>query len=301
MTELAGQHPQILLMTGDLGYMAIEPFADAFPERFFNAGVAEQNMVGMATGLAEAGYIPFTYSIGTFASLRPFEFFRNGAILHQLPVRVAGVGGGFEYGSAGLTHFGLEDVGVLRTQPGLTLVAPADHQQARTALLQTWNQPGPVYYRLGKDDRSVVPGLDGRFELGRAQMVRDGSDVLLLAMGSIAGEAVRAAELLEKDGVQATVIVVASLTPAPHADLARALSGFPVALTVEAHYLVGGLGSLVSEVAAGLGVSCRVIRCGVQGSDDGRTGSQEFLHRQHGLSAEALAATALRALGRKRA
>src|SRR6478672_10951046 len=127
LTELAERDPRVLLLTGDLGYMALEPFADAHPERFFNVGVAEQNMVGIATGLAEAGFVPFVYSITTFATLRPYEFIRNAPVLHDLPVRIAGVGGGFEYGHAGHTHHGLEDVGVTRLQPGLTVVAPADH------------------------------------------------------------------------------------------------------------------------------------------------------------------------------
>lgn len=300
LTELGAESPKILLMTGDLGYMAIEPFAEAFPDRFFNVGVAEQNMIGMATGLADAGYLPFTYSIAPFAALRPFEFLRNGPILHRLPVRVAGVGGGFEYGPAGPTHYGLEDVGVLRTQPGLTLIAPADHQQMRTALLQTWNHPGPVYYRLGKDDRTVVPGLEGRFELGRAQFVREGGDLLLVAMGSVAGEAVGAAKRLEDAGVRAAVLIVASLNPPPHEDLARVLSRVPLAVTVEAHYVVGGVGSLVSEVAAELGLSCRVLRCGVRRPPDGVTGSQDYLHRSHGLGADQIAASAQDALVRIR-
>ena len=116
---LAERDPRILLLTGDLGYTVLEPFAERFPDRFFNVGVAEQNMVGLATGLAGAGFIPFVYSIVTFASLRAYEFIRNGPILHHLPVRIVGVGGGFEYGTAGATHHGLEDVGVMRIQPVL--------------------------------------------------------------------------------------------------------------------------------------------------------------------------------------
>src|SRR5260221_14312183 len=114
LIELAHQNPEIVLLTGDLGFMALEPFADAFPDRFYNAGVAEQNMVGLATGLAEAGFVPFVYSIVTFATLRPYEFIRNGPIAHQLRVRIVGIGGGFEYGAAGHSHPGLQDVGVMR-------------------------------------------------------------------------------------------------------------------------------------------------------------------------------------------
>jgi transketolase len=298
LAALAEKDPRVLLLTGDLGYMALEPFSEKFPRRFFNVGVAEQNMVGLATGLAEGGFLPFVYSIVTFAALRPYEFIRNGPILHKLPVRIAGVGGGFEYGHAGPTHHGLEDIGVMRLQPGLTVVAPADHEQARAALSATWNLPGPVFYRLGKDDKSVVPGLDGRFEIGRAQVVREGEDLLLIAMGSITLEAVRAAEDLARRGVSSTVAVVASIQPAPVADLVALLSRFPAALTIEAHYVVGGLGSLVSEIIAEEGIGCRLLRCGVRRGADGASGSQEFLHGIHGLSREALVATALTALGR---
>src|SRR6266516_2483950 len=114
VTELAQRDPRIVLLTGDLGYMALEPFADAFPDRFFNVGVAEQNMIGLATGLAEAGFIPFAYSIATFATMRPYEFLRDGPILHELPVRLVGVGGGLDYGHNGVTHYALEDVALMR-------------------------------------------------------------------------------------------------------------------------------------------------------------------------------------------
>ncbi|MCC7448049.1 MAG: 1-deoxy-D-xylulose-5-phosphate synthase [Anaerolineae bacterium] len=296
VTELAARDPRVLLLTADLGYMALEVFSDKFPERFINVGVAEQNMVGVATGLADAGFIPFLYSIVTFAALRPYEFIRNGPILHQFPVRIAGVGGGFEYGPAGPTHHGLEDVGVMRVQPGITVIAPADYAQTCTAIHATWDLPGPVYYRLGKDDKAVVPGLDGRFELGRAQIIRDGGDLLLIAMGGITPEVAAAADALETRGIRCTVAVVASLNPAPVDDLAALLARFPVALTVEAHYVVGGIGSLVAEVAAEHGLSCRVMRCGVRTTPDGVTGSQQYLQESHGLSREALVETALRVM-----
>jgi transketolase len=299
LTELAAGDPRILLLTGDLGYMALEPFAERFPDRFFNAGVAEQNMVGVATGLAEAGFVPFVYSIVTFATLRPYEFIRNGPVLHRLPVRIVGIGGGFEYGTQGASHHGLEDVGVLRTQPGIAIVAAADHAQAATALRATADLAGPVYYRLGKDDTYTVPGLEGRFELGRAQRVREGRDLVMIAMGSVASEAVAAAEMLGREGIRCGALVVASVQPAPVADLAAALAEVPVALTVEAHSVAGGLGSLVSEVSAERGLACRVVRCGVRGVSDGLCGSQAYLYRSHGLSREALVDTACRALGRR--
>ena len=283
LVELAGRDERIVLLTGDLGFMALEPFSDRFPDRFFNVGVAEQNMVGLATGLAESGYLPFLYSIATFASLRGYEFIRNGPVAHRLPVRIVGVGGGFEYGSAGPTHHGLEDVGVMRLQPGLTVIAPADHRQARAAFLATWDHDGPIYYRIGKDDRTEVPGLDGEFALGRAELVRDGRTLLLVTMGSLASAAVAAAEELD-----AAALVVSTLNP-PHAkELASRLSSFERIVTVEAHYLSGGLGSLVAEVIAEYRLPCRLVRCGVDEPSDGRSGSPDYYLARHGLSKEAI-------------
>src|SRR5262249_36480657 len=250
LVELAAEGRRIALLTGDLGYMALEPFMERYPDRFVNIGVAEQNMVGIATGLAEAGFVPFVYSIVTFATLRPYEFIRNGPVWHRLPVRIVGVGGGFEYGAQGLSHHGLEDVGVMRVQPGMTVVAPADHQQMASALRATWNVEGPVYYRIGKDDKTVVPGLEGRFRPGRAEVLGDGHDVALVVMGSVASEAAAAAKTLAERGVRARVVVVASVQPAPVDDLRAALADVPLAVSVEAHYVNGGVGSLAAEVIA---------------------------------------------------
>jgi transketolase len=296
LMELAERDPRVMLLTGDLGFMALEPFAQQFPRQFINMGVAEQNMIGVATGLAEGGFIPFCYSIVTFATLRGYEFIRNGPLLHHLPVRIIGMGGGFEYGHAGPTHHGLEDIAVMRAQPGMTVIAPADSKQTRTALLSTWDMAAPVYYRLGKNDKAEVKGLNGRFAMGEVEVVRAGKDILILSMGSIGTEAVRAGELLATRGIEATVAVVASISPPPLDDLHRLLARFPAALTVEAHYLVGGLGSLVSEVVAGNGFHCQVTRCGVVSLVHGLNGSEEYLKQLYGLKAETLAETAQRVL-----
>ncbi len=295
LLKLAGQDERVLLLTGDLGYTVLESFAEKFSNRsdsrhnrFFNLGVAEQNMVGVGTGLAEAGYIPFLYSIATFAAIRPYEFIRNGPILHRLPVRIVGVGGGFEYGTAGMTHWALEDVALMRTQPGMTVVAPADHLQTRAALLETWDMPGPVYYRLGKDDKTTIPGLDGRFALGRPQLIRKGSDLLIITMGSVTSEVTKAANALSGMGIECTVIVVSSLNPGPIDDLVDVLPCFSVAMTVENHYRAGGLGSVVSEIIAEHGIGCRVVRCGIERVLDGVSGGTDYLRHIHGLSSEAL-------------
>jgi len=287
---LAERDPRVVLLTGDLGFTVVEPFAERFPDRFFNLGVAEQNMIGVATGMAEAGLVPFTYSLATFASLRPYEFIRNGPVLHRLPVRMIGVGGGFDYGVQGATHHGLEDLGVLRLQPGLTVLAPADHEQLESAVLATWDLPGPVYYRVGKADTATVPGLGGRFSLDRAEVLHDGDEVALVATGGVAVAAAEAAEALRARGISCASAVVAAISPAPVDDLVRLLAPVPLVVTVEAHYAVGGLGSLVAEVVADHGLGCRVVRQGVRLEPGGPVGSQAWFHERAGLTAEAIVA-----------
>jgi transketolase len=297
LCELADADPRVVLFTADLGFMVLEEFAKSHPSRFFNVGVAEANMIGLATGLAASGFIPFTYSIATFASMRCYEQIRNGPVLHGLPVRVVGVGGGFEYGHAGYTHHALEDLGIARIQPGLTVIAPADHLQASAAIHTTYDLPGPIYYRLGKRDDYVLPGLEGRFRLGRVETIRTGSDILMLTLGSISTETVKAAGLLALQGVEATICVVSSLRPAPLEDLVELLARFRVTVTVEEHYSDGGLGSLVCEIAAESASTCRVVRCGIKTMPASVCGSEGCLRDANGLGADGILKSALAAMG----
>lgn len=295
LADLSDQHAEIMLLTADLGFMALDAFMDRHPERFLNVGVAEQNMIGLATGLALEGFIPFTYSIVSFATLRPYEFIRNGPLLHQLPVRIIGVGGGFEYGSAGPTHHGLEDVGVMRLQPGIAIIAPADAQQAKQALLATWDLPQPIYYRIGKDEKRIIPGLEGRFELGRLNILREGHQLVIFVMGAITYEVMQAVMQLEDQGVYPTLACVSSVVPAPREQIITLLQEHPQAMTIEAHYVTGGLGSLIAEIAAEEGIAIRLHRLGVQSrSTDGRAGSQTYLEAKHGLDVPSIVQTVTR-------
>jgi transketolase len=283
LCDLAAANDRIVLLTGDLGHLAMEPFRERFPDRFFNAGVAEQNMIGLATGLAEAGFLPYAYSIATFAALRPLEFIRNGPVLHRLPVRVVGMGMGFEYGHSGHTHYGIEDVGVLRTLPGLTIVIPADSDQAANAIRDTHNLSGPVYYSLGKDDKIAVPGLNGRFQLGKIQVTRKGSDVALVTMGSLSQEVDLAAQQLSSEGLEAAVAVVSNFYPDPEDETAAFLSSFRHVVSVEAQTLSGGLGAFVASVIASRGLQCKLRALGVRMPPDGTSGIQEERWRKYGI------------------
>jgi transketolase len=298
LADLADRDERVLLLTGDLGFMAVEPFAERHPGRFVNAGVAEQNMVGMATGLAEAGYVPFVYSIATFAALRSYEFIRNGPVLHDLPVRIVGVGPGLDYGPNGITHWALEDVACLRPLPGLAVIAPADDDQTATAVAATRGLDGPAYLRLARMGPAIA-GLGGRFAIGRAHVLGDGADVAFVALGDMASTAVEAQALLAASGVGARVVVVSCVRPAPTHDLVAALAGVPLAISVESHYVDGGVGSLTAEAVAENGLGVRLVRAGVRRSASGETGSADYLHASHGLSAAALAQTALDQIARR--
>ncbi|MBF0137450.1 MAG: 1-deoxy-D-xylulose-5-phosphate synthase [Magnetococcales bacterium] len=285
---MAVEDPRILLLTADLGFTLVESFVKRFPDRFFNVGVAEQNMVGMATGLAKAGFMPFIYSMVPFLCLRPLEFIRNGPVLHRLPVRLAGPGGGFEYGGDGLSHHGLEDIAVLRSLQDITIIAPADAGQARLALRASKDLPGPIYFRLGKDDQFRLPGLDDRFPPDGCCFLRQGEKILVVTTGSISREVGKAVELLVADGIFCTFLVLAIPHPPPVATLTKTLANHAIVLTVEEHVLAGGLGSIVAEIIAEHAIKCRLIRRGIRSAPAGLIGSRPFLLQRHGLDPESL-------------
>jgi transketolase len=297
LVKLAEDDERVLLLTGDLGFHVLERFADRFPDRFYNVGVAEQNMLGLAGGLAEAGFVPFCYSIATFASMRPYEFVRNGPVLHELPVRLVGIGGGFDYGAEGVTHFALEDVGLFRLQPGMAVVTPADGAQARTAVRETADVEGPIYFRIARD-AAPLPALEGRFELGRPAILGDGEDAAIIALGTTAAEAVEASALLVEAGIKTSVAVVSSLVPTTAGELAQLLERVPLAVSVEAHYATGGVGSLVAEVIAERHVDCRLVRCAVRDVPRDVNGSRAYLYRRYGLDAASIAEAVTRGLAR---
>ena len=307
LVELAERDERVVLLTGDLGFMALEPFAERFPDRFFNVGVAEQNMVGVATGLAEAGFIPFVYSIATFASLRPYEFIRNGPVLHQLPVRIVGVGGGFEYGHNGVTHHALEDVGVMRVQPGMTVVAPADPAQTRDRAARDL---GPARARLlprsARTTTPVAPGSTGASRsaapssCARATTSRSSRSGTIAARGRRGGRAARPRGASTRPWPWSRSVQPAAGRRSRRAARRASRSS----LTVEAHYadrrprLAGRRGRSPSA-----GSAAALVRCGV--SDDAATaltGSRDYLYETpRALGRAARRGRRARALGRRSA
>ena len=296
LCSLAERDERVMLLTADLGFNVVEEFADRFPDRFVNVGVAEANMMNIAAGLALRGLIPHCYSIATFASMRGYEQLRNGAVQHGLRVCLIGVGGGFGYGSAGPTHWALEDIALMRAQPGLAVMAPATDAQAAAALRAAFELPGPAYLRLAKDSL-VSAEVPERCVAGATITLRRGtSGVALLTTGAITLEALSAASLCEQRGVTVHVLQLPCIAPLDIHSVAATLAPFDAVLTVEEHYPVGGLGSLASEAIAAAGLSVRVVRIAAQHLvHDGLTGSERWLRARSGLDAGSIAARTLAA------
>ena len=285
LCELAEQDERIWLLTGDLGYSVLECFRDRFPDRFVNIGVAEQNMTGVAAGLALCGKIVFTYSIANFPTLRCLEQIRNDVCYHNANVKIVAVGGGLTYGSQGYTHHGVEDLAIMRALPGMTVIAPGDPVETRLATRAIVDWPGPCYLRLGKAGEPIVheDGLD--FRIGKALVVRHGSDATLISTGGMLKTVVEAAEELVAQGICARVLSIHTLKPLDVEAVISAASETQAIITVEEHNVSGGLGSAVAEMLAETGgPEIRFRRLGVSDFDSDQVGSQEYLRARHGLS-----------------
>ncbi len=292
LIELAEKDEKIVLLTGDLGFSVLEPFAEKFPKRFYNVGVSEQNMVAIATGLAEAGFIPFTYSIATFSVLRPFEFIRNGPLLHKLPVRVVAIGAGYEYGSLGTTHHLIEDIALMRSQHGMEIVIPVDGDQAKNALEATYKMNKPVYYRLGKDEKIKVPELSGKFDKNEFRSISYGNDVLMVSLGPVSTEAVKALENMKKSGINGTVLFIDFISDNTHAKLLEFIGNkFSKIITIEDHSINGGIGSIVAEVISENSIRAKLKRLGCNRPEDGVFGERLFMYQKFGFDAEGILRT----------
>jgi len=282
--ELAKADRRIVFVTGDLGFSVVEKFMEELPDQFVNAGVAEQNMTSLAAGMALMGKIALTYSIANFPTLRCLEQVRNDVCYHGANVKIVAVGGGFTYGAMGASHHATEELGVMRSMPGIVVVAPADPVEARAATRAIVAHPGPCYIRLGKaGEPNVHPGpID--FQLGRAIRVRDGKDLTLISTGGMLGTALAVADRLAERGVAARVLSMHTLKPLDEDAVRDAARETGAIATLEQHSVIGGLGSAVAEVLAetpGPGVLFK--RIGVPSAFSERVGSQKWLEQHHGL------------------
>lgn len=289
LTDLASRDERIFLLTADLGFGVFEEFARRFPTRFVNTGVAEQNMTGVAAGLALSNKIVFTYSIGNFPTIRCVEQIRNDVCYHELNVNVVCVGGGFAYGALGLSHHATEDLGVMRCLPNMTVVAPGDPVEAALATKAVYEIAGPCYLRLGRAGEIVVHASPPRFKIGKAITLQDGKDITLIATGGMLPTVLKAAALLKQEGISARVLSMHTVKPLDAESVLAAAHDTGKIVTVEEHSVIGGLGSSVAEVLAeAAGRQVVLKRMGVSDGFCHEVGNQEHLRKVYGLSVEGI-------------
>lgn len=295
--EEAKKNPNLYFLTGDLGYSVIDSFQKEFPERCINAGIAEQNMVGMAAGLALEGKKVFVYSIVPFATMRCMEQIRNDVALQNLDVTVIGVGGGFAYGaSLGPTHYAIEEVAMLRAIPRMKILAPSDPASAAVLFKQVLAMKGPFYIRLNKGGEPIIYPSPPAMEFGKGFVVKEGNQVSILATGALVFCALAAAKLLEAGGLSVEVVDMATVKPLD-ADLVKnRIASRKLVVTVEEHNIMGGFGSAVAEVVAeNTFVKMALFRrLGVNDIYTDVFGSQDFMRSMHNLTADKIFQTVKR-------
>jgi transketolase len=285
LSELAERDERVNLVVGDLGFGVVEPLAKRFPDRFLNAGVSEQNMTGIAAGLALCGKIVFIYSIANFPTIRCLEQIRNDVCYHNANVKIVAVGGGFAYGSLGMTHHATEDLAIMRALPGMVVVAPGDPVEVALATEAIATHPGPCYLRLGRVGEATVHKPAIEFHLGKAIPVRSGRDLTLISTGDLLQTTVKVAERLEKKGVQARVLSMHTVKPLDVGAVLAAARETRAIVTMEEHSVIGGLGSAVAEVLADQCAFRAPFKClGLSSVFSSEVGDQAHLRTIYGLS-----------------
>ncbi|MBO8168452.1 MAG: transketolase family protein [Thermoanaerobacteraceae bacterium] len=298
LVELGRKNKDVVVLDADLSKSTKTAlFAREFPERFFDMGIAEQNMMGTAAGLALGGKIPFVSSFAVFATGRAFEQVRNSICYPRLNVKIAATHAGITVGEDGGSHQSIEDIAVMRALPNMTVIVPADAVEAAQAVTAIAEMEGPCYLRLGRPKVPVIYDNDYRFRIGRAHVLREGRDVAIVACGIMVAQALAAAEKLEENGVSATVINAASIKPLDEETILKAAAETGAVITAEEHNIIGGLGSAVAELL----VEHRPVPMKRVGITDkfGESGSPDELMKHFGLTAENIVAAAQEVIARK--
>jgi len=290
LTSLAEQDKDIILLTADLGFGVFEEFESRFPGQYFNVGVAEQNMTGVATGLALEGKKVLTYSIGNFPTLRCLEQIRNDAGYHNANVTIVASGGGFSYGSLGMSHHCTEDIAILRALPNVTVVAPGTAWESGEAIKALISQPGVGYLRLDKTQANDNDGaMGGEFKIGLARCLREGNDITIITTGGILAEAIKAAEAVENKGINCRILNFHTVKPIDINAIEKAVTETGAIITIEEHNIVGGLGSAVSEVCMDLGIMPKKFkRIALNDVYSSVVGSQGYLRSHYKMDSTAI-------------
>ena len=288
LINLAENDKEIVLLTGDLGFGVFEKFESSFPGQYFNVGVAEQNMIGLATGLALEGKKVVTYSIGNFGILRCLEQIRNDACYHDANITISANGGGFSYGSLGMSHHTTEDLAILRALPNMSVVAPCTADEAGEAITTMIINGGTGYLRLDKSSAKDCLSKEP-FVIGKSRRYKEGKDITLIATGSILGDANTASVELKKLGIEARVVGMHSIKPIDVDEITDAISNTGGIVTIEEHNKDGGLGSAISEVCMDLGmIPGKFLRIGLENKYSSIVGTQQYLRSRYDMDSKAI-------------
>jgi transketolase len=290
MLDLGATADDLMVMTADLSTTSgLDRFKNAYPAKFVNVGIAEANMVGIAAGMAKEGSVVFATTFATFAAMRSYEQVRLNLGYMGLNVKVVGLASGFAMGMFGNTHYGMEDLALMRAVPGLTVLSPADGAAVVQVVHAAYRHPGPVYIRLtGAMGNPVVYKQDFEFEIGKAITLGEGTDLTIIATGTMVYESVVAARLLKEKGISATVVDMHTIKPLDTSAVDRACAGSKLIVTVEEHGLIGGLGGAVAEYKAGLKQSPRQVFIGIP-DRFGKAGDYKYLLGKYGLTGAQIA------------
>lgn len=262
VTDLGDEYPELVMLSGDIGNRMFDTFKERHPQRFFNCGISEANMTGVASGLAASGLRPITYTITPFNTLRCLEQIKLDICYANLPVIVVGTGSGLSYADLGPTHHSMEDIAVIRTLPNMHVVCPADPVEVRLAMKSALELGKPTYIRLGKKGEPVIHKVDPEFKIGRGITVREGSQVAILAVGNMLPAALECAEQLFVDkGVLSKVVSLHTIKPLDESLLAMVFAEQELVVVVEEHGLIGGAGSAILEWGCGKGVDLGKLFC----------------------------------------
>lgn len=298
LAELGDIRKDVVVLDADLSASTKTAlFAKKFPERFFNMGIAEQNLIGTAAGLAAAGKIPFASTFAVFATGRAYDQIRNSVCYPNLPVKIAASHAGITVGEDGGSHQMIEDISLMRTLPGMTVLVPADGPEAKAAVIAALDIEGPVYIRLGRPKVDVITDEDEPFVVGRANVMREGIDVTICACGIMVAEALEAADQLADEGISSTVLNVSSIKPIDRDAISYWARTTGAVVTAEEHNIIGGLGSAVAEVLVET-VPTPMERVGVK-DIFGQSGKPDELKEEYGLTAAAIVSAVKKVLERK--
>jgi len=296
LTKLASLDQRIVLLSGDIGNRVFDDFKKLFPNRFYNCGIAETNMIGMAAGMAMCGLRPITYTIAPFHTIKCLEQIKLDICYHSQNVIIIGVGAGLSYAELGGSHHSCDDISFLKTIPNMTVVCPGDAFEVRKILNESINYSGPIYMRLGKKGEPLVHKNIPDMKIGKGFIIQKGKDLCLITTGNMLYETIQTAKMLEKHNIQAQIINMHTIKPLDIALLAKIASDFTVIATIEEHSLIGGLGSSIAEWIVDNNISVRLLRFGTKDEFFHKLGSQKYLRDLNSLNADSISEKILKNL-----